>query len=76
MQNLVEKFDENCVKIGKISNIYDALRVLPAVTRLTVYRRLQVMMAGLFFEFLRSFLPIDFVLTNFTATFRYYFSGS
>ena len=36
--NFVEKFGKN----WNLSNIYDALRVPPAVTRLTVYRRLQV----------------------------------
>ena len=55
---------------------------LPPAARLRVgtihlYCRQRVfMMTGLFFEFLRSFLPIDFVLTNFTATFRYCYSGS
>ena len=42
MQNLIENFDENFRKNHDLKNIYDALRVSPAVTRLTVYRRLQV----------------------------------
>ena len=77
---------ENVIFLG-----VSALRVSPAETRLTVYRRLQVlrvgtihpycrqrvfMMWGRFFEFLRSFLALDFVLNSFTAFFRCYFSGS
>ena len=42
MQNLIENFDENFEKNDDLKIIYDALRVSPAVTRLTVYRRLQV----------------------------------
>ena len=64
----------------------------PAETRLTVYRRLQVILraepihlycrqrefgeAGLFFKFISLFLPLRLAQTNFTATFRSYFSGS